>query len=85
MVENSKKKQSCYAHFGNNIVKKQSSLRSKIRGIVGSRRMEEFKKQTTNERGQSRFSNSEEDKKDQSSENTNSTVDVKTSASFNLD
>jgi len=45
MVENSKKKQSCYAHFGNNIVKKQSSLRSKIRGIVGSRRADDFAKQ----------------------------------------
>ncbi|EFC43134.1 hypothetical protein NAEGRDRAFT_80155 [Naegleria gruberi] len=87
MVENSKKKQSCHAQFGNNIVKKQSSLRSKIRGIVGSRRMEEFKKQTTSERAQSKTSSSaeESDKKDQSSEN-NLTVDVKTSSSdFNLD
>ncbi|KAF0974360.1 hypothetical protein FDP41_006392 [Naegleria fowleri] len=53
MVESSKRKQTCYAHFGNNIVKKQSSLRSKIRGIVGSRRAELFEqqKQQHTERG----------------------------------
>ncbi|KAG2375374.1 hypothetical protein C9374_009997 [Naegleria lovaniensis] len=55
MVESSKRKQTCYAHFGNNIVKKQSSLRSKIRGIVGSRRAELFEqqKQQHSERGRS--------------------------------